>query len=244
MNVIRRVWPVCLVLLAASTTAAHEDHRMDPHHPTPGLRLEMRELPRTSPSASVTYRLHAVGFPRGVSLNVWAQDFGHDFRLAASKVEVDDSGKLVSSNHVGSGLGHQATQIVFGPGPYPRGAAWRVALVSQDYALKAFAAAIPYPITGRDGPCTVSLEVVSYGGDHFVATGTGFAPGDEVVTEARYSGRTIQKRQRISSGGLLPLSVISHQAIGTDRSARYLAKGRLCEVAVEYTWGEAALLRR
>lgn len=239
-----RLWAICIVLLIAFPAAAHEEHAVDPHNATPGLRLEMAELPRASTEEPVRYRLHAVGFPRGVRLNVWAQDFGHSFHPVASGFEVDDSGKLVSSNNGEPGRPNQAPQITFGPGPYPRGAAWRVALVSVDQALKAFAAAIPHPITARDGPCTVSLEVVSYRGDHFVATGSGFVPGDEVITESRYSGRTIQKRQRISSGGLLPLDVISHQAIGTDRSAQYLAKGCSCEVAVEYNWGEAALLRR
>jgi hypothetical protein len=239
-----RIGLACFVLLAASPASAHDDPTLDPRNGTPGLRLEMTELPRTSVLATRRYRLHAVGFPRGVVLSVWTQDFGHPFRRLASGFEVDESGDLASSKPTETGRPHHPSEITFGPGRYPRGAAWRVALVSLDHTFRAFTAVIPDPITARDGPCTVSLEIVSYHGDHFVATGAGFPPGDEIITESRYSGRVIQKRQRASAEGLLPLDVIAHETIDADRSARYAVKGRACELAVKYNWGTSALLRR
>ena len=130
------------------------------------------------------------------------------------------------------------------PGPYPRGAAWEVALVSADRAFRAFAKVIPYPITARDGPCTVSLELVSHRGERFVASGAGFAPGTDVLTELRYAGRVIQKQRQISPEGLLPPDILSHGASSLDHSARYAVKGPTCEVVVGYEWGEPALSRR
>jgi hypothetical protein len=134
--------------------------------------------------------------------------------------------------------------MVLEPGPYPPGAVWEVALASVDLTLTAFATVIPRPITARDGPCTVSLELVSRRGDRFVATGAGFAPDEDVVTALWYAGRMIQRRRRVSAEGQLPPDVISHGAGGTDRSARYAVKGHSCDVAVEYEWGEAALSQR
>ena len=133
--------------------------------------------------------------------------------------------------------------MVFEPGPSPQGAVWEVALVSADRTVSAFARVIPRPITARDGPCTVMLELVSRRGDRFLASGAGFAPGDDVTIESGHSGRVMQKRQRVSADGRLPPDVIAHAATGTDRTARYTVKGRSCEVAVEYTWGEATLSR-
>jgi hypothetical protein len=232
-----------LLLLAASPVGAHDDDTLDPHNATPGLRLEMIELPRASRSATTRYRLHAVGFPSGVAFSLWAQDFGQPFRLLGSGFQVAQSGNLVSSKHANTARS-SPKPLTFAPGRYPRGAAWRLALVSADRAFRAFAGAIPHPITARDGPCTLGLELVSYRGDHFVATGGGFAPDDEVVAESRYAGRVTRNRQRVSAEGALPLSVISHQAIGSNRRARYVVTGRSCEVAVEYNWGAPALLRR
>jgi len=241
---VSRIGLACFVVLVASPASAHDDPTLDPRNGTPGLRLEMTEVPRTSASATSRYRLHAVGFPRDAVVSVWAQDFGHPFRRVGSGFQVDESGNLASSKPTETGRPHHPNEITFGPGRYPRGAAWRVALVSDDHAIRAFAAVIPDPITARDGRCTVSLEIVSFQGDHFVATGAGFAPGDEIITESRYSGRVIQKRQRASAQGLLPLDVISHETIDADRSARYAVKGRACDLAVEYNWGTSALVRR
>lgn len=239
-----RVGFICVVLLAVSQASAHDNDTLDPHNATPGLRLEMTVVPRASASAAVRYRLHAVGFPRGVVFSVWAQDFGHPFRPLRSAIEVDESGNLASRQPGETGRPHHRNLITFGPGRYPRGVVWRVAVVSDDRAVRAFAAVIPYPITARDGTCTVSLEIVSYRGTHFVATGAGFAPGDQIITESRYAGRVIQKRQQVSAEGLLPLDVISHEATGVDRSARYTVKGRSCELSVKYDWGQPALLPR
>lgn len=242
---------VCVVLLAFSTVSAHDDHTLDPRDATPGLGLSMTEVDRPSASPAVRYRLHTSGFPRGVVFNVWAQHFGQPFRSVASGFEVEDSGALVSSRRGQRDPGPQPSVtrqnpggITFGPGPYPRGAVWRVALVSADGALKAFGAAIPHPITARQGACSISLELVSYRGHHFVATGAGFVAGDDIITESRYAGRVTQKRQQVSPLGLLPLDVIAHQPTDGDGSARYTVKGRSCELSVEYNWGRAALVPR
>ena len=119
-----------------------------------------------------------------------------------------------------------------------------MALVSVDRKLQAFAKAIPYPITASDGQCSVSLELVSHRGEKFLAAGSGFLPGDEVITESRYAGRVIEKRVRTSAEGSLPPQVLLHASVNTDRQARYSVKGRSCDVAVDYEWGEPALVRR
>jgi hypothetical protein len=255
------VWRIGLglfLLLCTSLATAHEPVLLDARYATPGLHLELTELPSTTTPASTTarYRLRASGLPRGVVFGVWAKDFGHSFHEVAVGFRIDASGALVSSELDGagwlwrwwhwivSGQPRRLDEMAFEPGPsYPRGAVWEVALASVDLTLTAFAKVIPRPITARDGPCTVSLELVSRRGDRFVTSGAGFAPGDDVITESRYAGRVIQKQWRISPEGLLPPDVISHGASGTGRSASYAVKGRSCSVAVEYEWGDPALSR-
>src|SRR5258705_409829 len=102
-----------------------------------------------------------------------------------------------------AGAKRRLDDMTFGPGPYPLGAAWEAALVSSDRAVRIFAKTVPYPITAADGPCKVSLELSSHVGDRFVASGKGFPPGEDVLTQLRYSGRLIQKQNRISPAGLL-----------------------------------------
>jgi hypothetical protein len=79
---------------------------------------------------------------------------------------------------------------------------------------------------------------------NFWPSGSGFVPGDNLLTESRYAGRVIEKRVRISAEGLLPPQVLLHRAVGFDHGAHYAVKGRSCAMAVEYNWGEPALSRR
>ena len=233
---------VCSVLLIASSAFAHDEDVLDPHNATEGVRLELRELPRTKTSADVTYRLHVNGVSRETTFNLWTQDFGSLFHIAASGVRLDELGNVVPGRPMKAGQPHPP--ITIKPGPYPLGAAWSVALVSVDRAVRAFAAVIPRPIISRSGTCMVQLELVSYRGDRFVVTGAGFPPGNEVIIESRYAGQVIEKRRTISLEGRLPLEVLVHEAIGPDRKARYVVRCQSCAVAIDYQWGERALSRR
>jgi hypothetical protein len=200
------------------------------------------ELPAIGVSAGKKYRLHVEhGLPRGVVFGVFTRPFDHAFHEAESGFQLEESGDLVSTN---PGSKRRLDDMTFGPGPYPLGAAWEVALVSSDRAVRIFAKTIPYPITAGEGVCKVSLELLSDLGDRFVASGKGFSPGEDVLTQLRYSGRLIQKQSRVSPEGLLAPDFISHRAVGADRGARYTVKARSCEVSVEYDWGEPALIRR
>ncbi len=247
------------LLLWASQAMAHELTLLDDRRPTPDLRLELTALPSTTTPASATprYRLRAFGLPRGVVFGVWARDFGHSFHEVATGFQMDGSGVMVSNELDGAswirrwwrwlvnGQPQRLDEMALDPGPYyPRGAVWEVALASVDRTLTTFAKVIPYPITARDGACTVSLELASRRGDRFIASGAGFDPGDEVLAESRYSERIIQRWWRISPEGLLPPDVILHGANSTGHSARYAVKGRSCNVVVEYEWGKPALSRR
>jgi hypothetical protein len=204
----------------------------------------MHELRETKDSSEQRYQLRAFGFPKGVKLLLWSKEFDHSFHQMASVFQVDKSGNVVSSNPDKTNRLRRLDEITFGPGAYPRGALWEVALVSVDRKLQAFAKAIPYPITAGNGPCSVSLELVSHRGEKFLVSGSGFLPGDEVITELRYAGRVVEKRVRATTEGSLPPQVLLHASVNTDRQARYSVKGRSCDVAVDYDWGEPALVRR
>ena len=233
---------VLVVLLTVGSVFAHDEEVLDPHNATPGVRLELSESPRPKISAAVTYRLRVTGASREIIFNLWTQNFGAPFHMVASGLSLDESGNVVSSSSVKAG--QSDPPITISPGPYPQGAVWSVALVSVDRAVRGFAAVIPRPIISRSGTCMVQLELVSYRGDRFVATGAGFPPGDEVTIESRYAGRVIERRKTISSEGRLPLEVLTHETIGPDHKARYLVKCKSCAVAVDYQWGARALSRR
>ena len=233
------------LLACCNQALAHERIIFHARHATPGLRLEMQWLAPTASAPEARYRLQAFGFPRGLKLLLWAKEFDHSIhQLSPAVFEVDKSGHVFAGHMGRDRQPRRLDQMSFGPGTYPRGALWEVALISVDRKLQAFAKAIPQPISARDGACEIALQLVSHRGDKFVASGSGFVPGDNLITESRYAGRVIEKRLRISAEGLLLPQVLLHGAVGSDHGASYSVKGRSCAIAVEYSWGGSALSRR
>ena len=243
---------VALALLYASPATAHDPVRFDTRRPVPGASLTIVEVSRAEvPTATIRYRLHTGGIPRGLVVEAWANEFGHGYHQLLADLRADDSGAVVSTELDGTGRPRRLDELVFEPGPLARGAGWEVVIVGRDRKVVAYAKVIPHPIIGRDGPCEVSLELASRRGERFIVSGTGFVPGEEVLTELKYSGRIVRKTRNALADGRLPQEAIMHgvgarpsDSSGKDRVARYLARGRLCEVVVEYEWGEQALDKR
>ena len=231
-----------LVASASAAFARHSSAVLDPRRATPGIRVELVELPRSAPEFKARYRLRAEGVPRGVGFGIWIKRFASDFQETLPGFSTDSAGALVSGD--GKGGTQRIEDVVLEPGPYLKGAAWTVALASDDHKLSAFARVIPYPIGAKDGNCIATLELVSVHGDRFVTNGTGFAPGEDVDIELRFSGRVTHRKQRALADGRLPTDLVSLGAANADSKARYAVKGRSCEPAVEFEWGEAGLKLR
>jgi hypothetical protein len=230
---------VALALLACAAPAAarHGAVVVDARQATPGVQLTAVERPSTA--TNVTYRLAAAGVPRGVLFGIWVKDFGQPFQQVAWGFRLTEAGSLETIDD--AGRPRRLDEVVLDPGPYPRGAAWEIALVSADNAVMAFAKVVPRPIAARNEACGVSLELASRSSDRFIATTQGFKPGEPVVVELSQGNGTTQKQLFVPADKRLPLEVIAHSLASLDHRARYTVKGRTCEVAVDYTWGDPVL---
>jgi hypothetical protein len=232
-----------LLMWAAPAAARHGDVVIDARRATPGLHLAVTERPgATAASTAPTYRLSASGVPRGVLFGIWTKDFGQLFQQVASGFRLNEAGVLEMMDD--EGRPRRLDELVLDPGSYPRGAAWEIALVSADHSVMAVTKIFPRPIASRNGACGVSLELATRSGDRFIATTQGFEAGEALVVELHQATGMTQKRLRVPVEGRFPLDLISHGTPGADRRARYIVKGATCEVAVEYTWGEPAILSR
>jgi hypothetical protein len=230
-----------LLLWSGAAAARHGSGFLEPRRATPGIQLELIEESPEAPGGVRKYRLRAEGVPRDLKFGIWTKDFGQQFTEAYSGFQVDAAGELVSVDDTGQS--RRLRDVSLDPGPYPSGAVWMVALASDDHQISAFAKVIPHPIVAKDGACKLTLELISLHGNRFVAYGEGFAVNEEVDIELRSADRVVQKAQRASAEGVLPMDVISHGGVGTDQRASYRIKGRLCGPEVKYEWGEAALIR-
>src|SRR5262245_11263889 len=234
-----------ILLLSLDVSLGWADHpgaEIDPRFATPGLWLELAELPAVNAQSTKRYRLRAGGFPDGTLVDVYTKHFDRSFTKIAEGFTLDRSaGDLVTNER---GRLQRLGDIVLEPGPYLRGARWEVAVVSADRKLFAFAKVVPIPIRARDGSCVLSMELVSKRGLRFLVSAEGFPPGDEVVSELTYGGRSIHQRRRAAGDGHITPYVVSHGSAEADRIAHYGIRAKGCAVAVDYEWGDAALVAR
>ena len=86
---------------------------------------------------------------------VYTKDFSDTFAETLSGFHVDDSGNLVSTS---GGKQQRLQDLILTPGPYPRGAAWDMAIATADRSVSAFAQVIPQPIAVQSSGCSVSLS--------------------------------------------------------------------------------------
>jgi hypothetical protein len=236
-------WHSALAALALAwvtlADARHSNAVLDPRRATPGVNLELVEQPRVTTGDALKYRLRVTGLPAGTAFGVWTRSFGRDFVEVVTGLHSDASGVLTVAD--GTGARQHLEDIELEPGPYPRGAAWWVAIASEDHKTAAFARVVPHPIVARDGACSVTLELISLYGNRFIAIASGFPGGGQVDIESNASGAVTRKRLRVDADGTLPLDVVSHGTLGADAVARYAVKAGACAPVVEYRWGESAL---
>jgi hypothetical protein len=236
-----RTGVVALILAwSGAADARHSFTTLNPNKASPGIRIQLVELPPVAPGGAVRYSLRTDGFAPGTTVGLWTKDFGQYFKEVIPGIRFDPRGLPVAPDSAGGRKG----PIELDPGPYPRGAAWGVALASDDHQVAAFAKVIPRPIESRDGPCSLSLELISLFGNRFVVSGAGFVPGESARAELTSAGRTAYRVLRVSADGSLPPDVVTHGEAGADPNARYAVKALKCKPVVEYQWGEAALKRR
>ena len=237
---------VAIVLLLCglpiSASARHGGVLIDARRATPGVHLELVEGQGGAPDGSLLYHLRVSGIPANVVFGIWTKEFGGAFQEVLRRFRLDGTGSLAGPDQAGNLQPIDKVSLV--PGSYPRGAAWEVALVSEDGTVTAFARVIPQPISARAGTCTLSLELVSRHGDRFIASGDGFIPGEAVAIEWLESDRPVRRFVRAGVDGQLPPDVLSHRGTATDRRARYSVAGRQCALALDYDWGGAALTTR
>jgi hypothetical protein len=134
----------------------------------------------------------------------------------------------------------------FEPGPYPKGAAWEIALMSTDRSIRAFTKAIPHPILARHGDVhSLSRTGLSKGRPLHGVRQRLCSRRRSSYRIALFRAGNSKSASRSPPDGSLPSDIVSHRsARGTDRSARYMVKGGSCEVVLDYEWGEPALIRR
>jgi len=234
---------VCLAIIVLSSVLSAQDKQFLEDWArganSPGSTLTLKETGQKNVDRHtvVSYRLFASGLPKSQHLTLWTWNLGSGPQGVADAF-VNAEGLIVNRL---ADPAHKTSEdpidfrIVAG-----RGEPKRVALTSDDWTLKAFAAAIPFPLEQTSGECRLSVEMAAPNYASVVLHGSGFQPGEALVVEFASGSEGGKQQASATSTGTYTATIlptVKGQNAGKARMALTSAK---CHVAVQFPWGEGS----
>jgi TPR repeat protein len=224
-----------------------------PTKSSPGASIVLREERRMAQGGKtlMAYKVAATGLVTGKNYTLYTWRFGSPQPVpTAVGYSVDASGKIVCASHPYRGAPDRIIDrwcrvnledLVLALSDYQRAASLRVALISTDESVQAFARVIPFPIQASDKNCHIWVEQGSFDGTLFMIWNEGFEPGEVIRATTTSEGETQSHDNKVSSDGSYVL-VVSPPVKGKDSgTASYAAVGKSCKVSLKFDWGHAAM---
>ena len=186
------------------------------------------------------YRLQATGIPADtvVTLVAWPvtqREPSENLR----GVTFNDAGVAVCAGRPGT-CGDPAKpddpiDIPFRPVP---GEPVRLAVISQDGAVKAFAKIVPLPIQGEDKGCRVSATLLTPGAELLFVEGTGFAPNSELTMATESEGEKHDGKGKADAQGRYISAVMPYKQGLARGTVNIRLKTSACSPTVSVPWGK------
>jgi TPR repeat protein len=224
-----------------------------PAKSSPGASIVFREERRIAQGGKtlMAYKVAAIGLPAGKTYTLYSWRFGNPQPVPiAIGYSVDASGKIVCASHPYRGAPDRIIDqwcrtnledLILALSDYQRAASFRVALISTDESVQAFARVIPFPIQASDKNCHIWVEQGSFDGTLFMIWGEGFEPSEVIRATTTSDGETQSEDSKVSSDSRYVL-ILSPAVKGKDSgTASYAALGKSCNVSLKFDWGQAAM---
>ena len=237
----RTLFAVVLVVFSAPFAAAQLDRSTwGAGSEGAGLRvMEMQRTPRSDGGTWVHYFVQAIGVPKKQLYSLWEWDLGAEPKLVLSRVPLRDDGVLLCSGKLEDCSGATDEQVYAARATAMKGEPVRLALVSTDGRLRAFALSVPFPIEAGDQACKIALQRKTPDGGEATITGSGFQPKERVMiaVAGESSGATLRRNADDKGNWTADLS---HAAdpMHADGSTQVSVQGKKCNVSLPWAWGK------
>jgi hypothetical protein len=114
----------------------------------------------------------------------------------------------------------------------------RLAVISQDGAVKAFAKIVPLPLQGEDKGCHVSASLLLPGAELLFVEGTGFTVNSELTMATDSEGEKHDARGKADEQGRYVSALLPYkQGVGRG-TINIRLKGGACSPSVSVPWGK------
>lgn len=226
---------------AGTTPGIPFPYAADAARSTHGAHLRLIETgrQRTPGTVQVDYRLEGGGFPAGKVYRLWQYALDEPAEALCGALVADASGALVPSDSAAvheSSLCGSFAGIALGAFEYLPGEPYRVAIISSDDSVRAFATAFPQPIESADGPCRLLLEMTSPDRRSFMLWGAGFGRDANLRTRLTAGGETFEGGAFADTAGVVRIQLNAPPG-APGGVATYEVVGRDGHPKITYRWG-------
>ena len=207
---------------------------------TAGVMLVAHEEPRqhTAKGTILWYNLIGKGFPEGVVYTLWRWLPEKSPEPVIKGVSFDKRGVLVCSGRPGYCKGDGPDDPINIKTTAMLGEMKRLAVVSEDSKIVAFADAVPFPIEASDKSCKLSVVRMSALADTVVVRATGLKANQALTVTTRYGdeGATTKSNSAVQDGTWHEVVTAAGTKQPSGKALIAVSDG-VCTVSVTFDYG-------
>lgn len=206
---------------------------------TSGVTLVAHEEPRerTAKGTVLWYNLVGQGFPEGVVYTLWRWVPGTSPEPLIKGVSFDKRGVLVCSGKPGYCKGGGPDDPVNLKTTAVLGEMKRLAVVSEDGRIAAFADAVPFPIEASDKTCKISVIRFLPTADTVIVRTTGLKGNQPLSVTTRFGTAGATEKPMSGFDGTWQELVHAPDAKQPSEKALISVSDGVCTVAVTFNYG-------
>jgi hypothetical protein len=188
----------------------------------------------------VRYRMVTSGLPKEKVYSLLMWQLGGQPQSVMSGITIDASGTAVCAGKPGTCRGDKADDPIDLAMQAGLGEVKRVALMSEDKSIHAFASVVPFPNRTTDGACTVEATLVTPKAEAVMLSATGFKPETTLDIEMNSEGEIQHPAGKTDASGAHEWVVLPFKKGLTKGRARVSVHSGACNPSLSFAWGEGS----
>jgi hypothetical protein len=204
---------------------------------SPGSTLTLKETSRSGMQGRtvVSYRLFASGLPKGQHFTLWTWNLGIEPQAVADAFINPDGlivNRLSDATHKEDPIDIRASA--------GRGEQKRFALTSDDWALQAFAEAVPFPLEQSANGCRLSVEMSAPNYAGVVLRGSGFQPSETLTINMASGPEGVKQQAAATSEGTYTAAIFPAVKGQNSGNASVTITSSKCSLTLQFPWGDGS----
>src|SRR5208337_4360476 len=236
MRGIRRSTTILILLVSVVPAVAQQFNADNWGKDTSGVEMTLHEEPRqrTSKGTILWYNVVGKGFPEGIVYTLWRWIPEKSPEPLIKGVSFDKRGVLVCSGKPGYCSGDRPDDPINIKATAILGEMKRLAVVSEDGKIVAFADAVPFPIEASDKGCKLSVVRMSPLADVVSAHASGLKPNRTLTVTTRYSDEGSTAKSTAGPDGTWQQVVLTQGAKQPSGKALISVSDTVCTLSVTF----------